>query len=172
EQLQREVKRIQLRLGLTVISVTHDQEEALLMSDRIAIMSEGRIEQIDTPTHIYRAPKNTFVAAFLGDSNFIRVARTEKGMRPVAEGTPADATCEGMVRPEDIRIVKGGERADISIEGTVQSIEFPGSAMRVAVKTEAGTIEARLHREDVAGLVEGGPVTIGWKAEDMVLFDR
>ena len=171
EQLQREVKRIQLSLGLTVISVTHDQEEALLMSDRVAIMSEGRIEQIDTPTRVYRAPKNAFVASFLGDSNFIKVAPTKHGMRPVAEDSADGRVRLAMVRPEDVRVVKPGEKAAVSIAGTVVSIEFPGSAMRMAVNTESGTIEARLHREDVSGLVEGGPVTIGWKADDMVLFD-
>ena len=172
EQLQREVKSIQLRLGLTVISVTHDQEEALLMSDRIAIMQEGRIEQIDTPTRIYRAPKNPFVASFLGDSNFIKVTGTGADVRPLTADATGSSAMQAMVRPEDIRVVKPGEAAEVSVTGTVQSIEFPGSAMRVTVRTEAGTIEARLHREDVEGLAEGGPVTFGWKADDMVLFDR
>ncbi|MGF7162416.1 putative spermidine/putrescine transport system ATP-binding protein [Rhodoligotrophos appendicifer] len=172
EQLQREVKRIQLRLGLTVISVTHDQEEALLMSDRIAIMSEGRIQQIDTPTRIYRAPKNRFVASFLGDSNFIMVSPVDGRMTPVEEGAAAHGARHAMVRPEDMRVVKPGEAAEVMVQGTVTSIEFPGSAMRVAVQTHAGSVEARLHREDTEGLSEGAPVTLGWKADDMVLFEE
>jgi len=78
----------------------------------------------------------------------------------------------GMVRPEDMRVVKPGEAAEVMVQGTVTSIEFPGSAMRVAVQTHAGPVEARLHREDTEGLAEGAPVTLGWKADDMVLFEE
>ncbi|WP_239025054.1 ABC transporter ATP-binding protein [Rhodoligotrophos defluvii] len=170
EQLQREVMRIQRSLGLTVISVTHDQEEALLMSDRIAIMADGAIQQIDSPQAIYRSPRNPFVAAFLGDSNFLRVCTAD--LKPVAEDKPDGASLrKAMIRPEDIHIVKPGTATDIMLAGSIRSIEFPGGALRVAVATDAGLFEARLHHSEVEGLGVGDAVTIGWRCDDMVLFD-
>jgi ABC-type Fe3+/spermidine/putrescine transport system ATPase subunit len=170
EQLQREVKRIQQALGVTVIYVTHDQEEALLMSDRIAIMAEGRIQQIGTPRAIYEGLCNPFVAAFLGESNFLHVVLLPDGRPVPVPAAHADAR-RAMVRPEDIRLLQPGETADIRIDGEVVSIEFPGGTMRMAVKTVVGRFDMRLHSSDAAGIEIGRTVSIGWAARDMVQFD-
>ena len=171
EQLQREVMRIQRSLGLTVISVTHDQEEALLMSDRIAIMADGAIQQIDSPQAIYRSPRTPFVASFLGDSNFLRVRSADLVPAPEA-ASDGSGLRKAMIRPEDIHIVSAGQSSDITLPGTIDSIEFPGGALRVAISTEAGLFEARLHHSEVEGLGRGSAVTIGWRRDDMVLFEE
>ncbi|MDR0808899.1 MAG: ABC transporter ATP-binding protein [Gemmobacter sp.] len=165
EQLQRQVKEIQQDLGITVIYVTHDQEEAMLMSDRVGIMAEGKLCQIGAPREIYEAPRTPFVAAFLGESNFLRVRRTVVGWEICQEnGT------EAMVRPEDLRLLAKGESAPLRLEGRVRQIEFPGGAMRLVAETAAGLFEMRLHRHEATGLRLGQQVVLGWSDRDMVLF--
>ena len=170
EQLQREIMRIQRSLGVTVISVTHDQEEALLMSNRIAIMEKGRIQQIAAPQEIYRSPRTPFVASFLGDSNFLFVDEGQKA--PVLlDRSAAPGLRRAMVRPEDIHIVRPEISADMTLTGRVTTIEFPGGPLRVSLETEAGPFDARLHYSEVEGVGIGDTVTIGWRRQDMVVFD-
>lgn len=165
EQLQREVKRIQKEMGITVVYVTHDQEEAMTMSDRIAIMSHGRIEQIDSPAHIYEHPRTPFVASFLGDSNFFSLIGDGLGPRG-AKGVQA------MVRPEDLRLLSPGESADHTIIAHVAQVEFPGAAMRLLANSQVGVIEARLHRHAARNLAQGEEIRLGWRDVDMVRFEE
>ncbi len=115
EQMQLEIKRIQKSLGLTIIYVTHDQEEALILSDRIAIMHEGRVHQIGTPDAVYERPDTPYVASFLGESNFLAgtIASTEGGTSLIrlpsgktlgapATALPVGARVQAMIRPEAI----------------------------------------------------------------------
>lgn len=143
QEMQLELKHMHDELGITFIYVTHDQEEALTMSDKIVVLSEGRIQQIGTPEDIYNEPQNAFVADFIGESNIFKGIMTGhmkvrfcggefKGMDDVAEGTLVDV----VVRPEDVIITKP---EDGVVEGEVVSVIFKG--MHYEVTVESGKYE-------------------------------
>ena len=119
KDMQIELKRIQQAMGITFIYVTHDQEEALAMSDTVVVMDEGKIQQIGTPEDIYNEPKNAFVADFIGESNII-----DGIMR--ADGEPVDV----VIRPEDVDIVPEGQG---QLKGTVTSVTFKGMQYDIIV---------------------------------------
>ncbi|MDO4572643.1 MAG: ABC transporter ATP-binding protein, partial [Clostridia bacterium] len=131
KEMQVELKRMQQRLGITFIYVTHDQEEALTMSDTIVVLKDGVIQQIGTPTDIYNEPKNPFVADFIGESNIIpgimlgdyRVQMNGVAYECVDAGFGRNVEVDAVVRPEDIDIIPAeGAR----VTGTVQSVVFMG----------------------------------------------
>ena len=143
QEMQIELKNMHKELGITFIFVTHDQEEALMMSDKIVVLSEGRIQQIGTPEDIYNEPQNAFVADFIGESNIFKGIMTGHmkvrfcggefmGMDDVAEGTLVDV----VVRPEDVIITKP---EDGVVEGEVVSVIFKG--MHYEVTVESGKYE-------------------------------
>ena len=143
KEMQLELKNMHDQLGITFIYVTHDQEEALTMSDKIVVLSEGKIQQIGTPEDIYNEPKNAFVADFIGESNIFKGIMTGHmkvrfcggefiGMDDVAEGTLVDV----VVRPEDVIITKP---EDGVVEGEVVSVIFKG--MHYEVTVESGKYE-------------------------------
>ena len=143
QEMQLELKHMHDELGITFIYVTHDQEEALTMSDKIVVLSEGRIQQIGTPEDIYNEPQNAFVADFIGESNIFKGIMTGHmkvrfcggefiGMDDVAEGTLVDV----VVRPEDVIIT---EPEDGVVEGEVVSVIFKG--MHYEVTVESGKYE-------------------------------
>lgn len=143
QEMQIELKHMHDELGITFIYVTHDQEEALTMSDKIVVLSEGRIQQIGTPEDIYNEPQNAFVADFIGESNIFKGIMTGHmkvrfcggefiGMDDVAEGTLVDV----VVRPEDV-IITNPE--DGIVEGEVVSVIFKG--MHYEVTVESGKYE-------------------------------
>lgn len=143
QEMQIELKHMHDELGVTFIYVTHDQEEALTMSDKIVVLSEGRIQQIGTPEDIYNEPQNAFVADFIGESNIFKGIMTGHmkvrfcggefiGMDDVPEGTLVDV----VVRPEDVIITKP---EDGIIEGEVVSVIFKG--MHYEVTVESGKYE-------------------------------
>ena len=137
EAMQDEIRQVQRRIGCTVIYVTHDQGEALAMSDRIVVMSNGRIEQIGTPAEIYDRPVNAFVAAFVGETNLLP-ARVREGALLLGEAQGAHRLPDGMaadwqgrvaLRPEHIRRASGGDdRPSISCE--IRDVAFHGSSVR------------------------------------------
>ena len=139
KEMQLELKSMHDRLGITFIYVTHDQEEALTMSDKIVVMSEGKIQQIGTPEDIYNEPKNAFVADFIGESNIFKGIMTGHmkvrfcggeftGMDDVAEGTLVDV----VVRPEDVILTNTEEG---TVVGEVTSVIFKGMHYEVAVES-------------------------------------
>ena len=139
KEMQLELKNMHDQLGITFIYVTHDQEEALTMSDKIVVMSEGKIQQIGTPEDIYNEPENAFVADFIGESNIFKGIMTGHmkvrfcggeftGMDDVAEGTLVDV----VVRPEDVIITPPEEG---TITGVVTSVIFKGMHYEVAVES-------------------------------------
>ena len=143
QEMQIELKHMHDELGITFIYVTHDQEEALTMSDKIVVLSEGRIQQIGTPEDIYNEPQNAFVADFIGESNIFKGIMTGHmkvrfcggefiGMDDVSEGTLVDV----VVRPEDVIITKP---EDGIVEGEVVSVIFKG--MHYEVTVESGKYE-------------------------------
>ena len=139
KEMQLELKSMHDRLGITFIYVTHDQEEALTMSDKIVVLSEGKIQQIGTPEDIYNEPKNAFVADFIGESNIFKGIMTGHmkvrfcggeftGMDDVAEGTLVDV----VVRPEDVILTNNEEG---TVVGEVTSVIFKGMHYEVAVES-------------------------------------
>ncbi len=140
EQLREEIRRIQLRLGITTVFVTHDQEEALAVSDRVAVMNAGGIEQIGSPEQLYTRPATPFVARFVGQSN--RVQGMASGAMvelyghpvPLLERAPGDGPVEVLVRPEDIQLSSTG------IPAVVLASSFLGSIRRTSVQLGDGTV--------------------------------
>ncbi len=141
-QLRDEIRRIQLRLGITTVFVTHDQEEALAVSDRIAVMSAGRIEQIGTPEDLYLRPATPGVAAFVGISSIVPgivSGRTVEvwGTELPLQGEAPDGHGEVFLRPENVRLVGAGEPG---VDAVVQESTFLGSFRRTLVRTTDGAM--------------------------------
>ncbi|MET8419916.1 ABC transporter ATP-binding protein [Streptomyces sp. NPDC005098] len=162
EQMQVELKAIQREVGITFVFVTHDQEEALTMSDRIAVFNQGRVEQIGTPAQIYERPATPFVAGFVGTSNLLTDDAAEQVVGD--RGTYS-------IRPEKIRVLKESAIADephhSSATGTVAEVVYLGDATRFLVDLDAGGRLAALQQnletssEDVAAF-RGSRVTLQW----------
>ena len=149
-ELQDELKRLHRRVGLTFIYVTHDQDEALSMSDRIVVMRDGRVVQQGSPTELYDRPATTFVADFLGKSNFLRgkveahapggFVLAHQGARIAQASADGEAPAVGTdvviaLRPEKVGIVRDGEAADNRLKGVVSEWNYFGSQFRLVVDT-------------------------------------
>jgi putative spermidine/putrescine transport system ATP-binding protein len=161
EEMQLELKAIQRELSerITFLYVTHDQDEALTMSDRIAVFSDGRIEQVGTPGEIYERPANEFVAGFVGTSNTI-----------VRDG------CTYMVRPEKIRLLGDDEQDPTAVRGVVREVVYLGSVTRYVVETDrADTLVVLRQNLDTSAekaLAERGRVVrLAWRAQDASVLD-
>jgi ABC-type Fe3+/spermidine/putrescine transport system ATPase subunit len=196
--MRYELKRLQHATGITTLYVTHDQEEALSMSDRIVVMNRGRIEQIGTPDAIYRRPRSAFVADFIGESNVVAAHVVERGReaarlrldglgveRTVAaarlpDALPADGRVALVVRAEHVRVVPppaaAGEAAGSgAIVATVAERSFLGAATRLYLKP--GTGGDTLMIADVSGgeagfAVPGAPVAVQWDDENAVVVPQ
>ena len=149
EQLQIEIKDIQRRLGISVLLVTHDQDEAMMMSDRIAVMHEGRIVQIGTPAELYLRPATAFVASFLGETNLVPAAGTREG-------------CILSIRPEKLKLLAPNETADGIIEGVIENSVFLGRHARTVVRTPGQTLVI----SGAAAQQPGAAVRLGWSHAD------
>ncbi|MCF0134382.1 MAG: ABC transporter ATP-binding protein, partial [Blautia sp.] len=144
KQMQTELKKIQQEVGITFIYVTHDQEEALSMSDTVVVMNNGEIQQIGSPTDIYNEPENRFVAGFIGESNIIEAVMVKDllvefdGFRfpCVDKGFPENEEVEVVLRPEDLDIV---DPDTAQIKGVVRNITFKGVHYEIMVETEQRT---------------------------------
>jgi ABC-type Fe3+/spermidine/putrescine transport system ATPase subunit len=172
QRLQIELTQIHRDVGTTFVYVTHDQEEAMAMADRIAVMSDGRIEQLGTPTEIYKRPASRFVADFIGDSNFFSanvtgdVATLADGTRvPCTPGRSGAATL--MVRPESIRLDPVGV-----LKGTVMHTSFLGSYVRVAVEIPGSDAPVMVALHDaVAVPAVGDTVGLSWTADTGIALE-
>jgi putative spermidine/putrescine transport system ATP-binding protein len=161
EEMQIELKTIQREVGITFIFVTHDQDEALTMSDRIAVFNEGRVEQIGTPAEIYERPATAFVAGFVGTSNVLDgdVAQAIAGDRQTF-----------TVRPEKIRMEERGTAAgegECSADGTVEDVVYLGVVTRYIVRLDAGprlvVVQQNLATSSMEALAaKGRQVTLVW----------
>jgi len=156
EALRGELRRLHRKGGMTFVLVTHDQDEALELSDRVAIINKGRLEQCDDPVTLYNAPKTRFVAEFLGKSNFIpvrklgvdgAVVRLQAGGVVLEHEQAGDATGAEAVlvlRPERIQIApEGAPVGPNAVRGVVEETSFRGAEISVTVRTEIGTLLAR-----------------------------
>jgi putative spermidine/putrescine transport system ATP-binding protein len=160
QEMQLELKSIQRELSeqITFIYVTHDQDEALTMSDRIAVFSHGRIEQIGTPGEIYERPVNEFVAAFVGTSNIVE----RNGRRY-------------LIRPERIRLLGDGEQDPAAVKGVISEVAYLGSVTRYIVATEAGeelvVLKQNFDVSAAGALAERGrSVRLAWLEADASLL--
>jgi spermidine/putrescine ABC transporter ATP-binding subunit len=178
QQMQLELRRIQRKLGATFLFVTHDQTEALAMSDRIAIMNEGRIVQLGTPREIYTRPASVFASDFIGQTNLLRgTVRTAVGAAVTLAVGGQSVTAESAaalapggaatlsIRPEAIRVLRDGAlpAGSTGLSGTVAEIVYLGSSVRVAVASGELVIWSELRDEEASGLEVGAPVRAVWK---------
>ncbi len=161
-QLREEIRRIQIMIGITTLFVTHDQEEALAMGDRVGVMSQGRLEQIAAPAELYDAPRTGFVAEFVGLTNRIPGqtdgdAVVVHGHRiPLLPGATDRGSVVALVRPENIRLAVDGDGT-----GRVLAVSFLGSLCRAQVALPDETIVvAQVSAADSAGLIPGAAVRV------------
>jgi len=183
EQMQVEIKRIHRTVGTTIVYVTHDQSEALTMSDIVVVMHQSRIAQVGSPRELYDAPANVFVADFLGDSNLISVTvrdgkagsilvETQDGhalevaRHEAAPQTGAKAAL--LIRPEEILLtpVRGPEPDRQILSGTISDISYHGDSYRVIVANgSGGNLRATIPRAAGLSFEPGQPVTLSWRAD-------
>jgi putative spermidine/putrescine transport system ATP-binding protein len=184
EQLQIEIKEIQRRVGISVLLVTHDQDEAMMMSDRIAVMTEGEIVQIGSPSDVYLHPVTPFVAGFLGETNLLpgtcrgvdgndvvvqfRNGELGRARIPRFGGKPAPGDpVLASIRPERMRILKPEDAADSCIEGKVVSCAFLGRHARYVIHAEnQAVVVSTTDWSQTSALAAGTPVRLGWRSED------
>ena len=160
KEMQQELKYIQQEVGITFIFVTHDQEEALTMSDRIVVMNHGVIQQVGSPTDIYNEPENAFVADFIGESNIIdgvmledrKVEFCDREFECVDSGFGHNAPVDVVIRPEDLRLVYAG---DGLLQGVVESIVFKGVHYEMMVRTEHFTFTVHSTMAEPVGKTVG-----------------
>jgi putative spermidine/putrescine transport system ATP-binding protein len=160
-QLRDEIRRVQLEVGTTTLFVTHDQEEALAIADRVGVMRAGKIEQIAPPEELYTAPATQFVAEFVGLTN--RLAATVTGgvasvagtSLPTLDGSLKDGTGVALVRPESIHI-----KPDAQGNGTVVTSSFLGAISRLTIDTGGMTLTSQIPRTSVEGLAPGDRVAV------------
>jgi spermidine/putrescine ABC transporter ATP-binding subunit len=182
EEMQLEIKHIQESTHITTIYVTHDQEEALTMSDRIAVMNAGRVEQVGTPRELYEQPVSPFVADFIGESNFMS-GRIERGdgryylvmpdgwriVIPAADNAQPGEQVSIALRPE--RIVIGDGSGDNVVQGTIEEIIYVGEATKFRVVSEHGyslTVKQPSRLETMRWR-RGDRVRLSWNAADAVI---
>jgi putative spermidine/putrescine transport system ATP-binding protein len=173
DELRNEIKRIQRQLSITTIYVTHDQEEAMALSDRVVVMSKGVMEQVGPPFQIYNFPETAFVASFVGKLNRIDGNVVDSGLGTVRSGVvslrttsefqaPSGAAVTLMVRPEELEL---GESEENQVQGVVESINFLGAIVRVRLDTPTGQLTADLFNERLLKLPEvGDTVTMSFPA--------
>jgi len=182
QRMQIELKRIQKRVGTTFIYVTHDQGEALTMSQRVAVMHKGEIQQVGSPNEIYERPSNTFVAQFIGETNLIEGACSATGLFEATKvpnlhaidvtgcaiEDPRGKKVALMIRPEKISVGKELENLDLLLDGIVQDIIYQGSiAIVVLGLTDEMTIKAQVQPgSKLSGVNAGDKVDVGWNISD------
>ncbi|PZW41155.1 ABC transporter ATP-binding protein [Pseudomonas sp. URMO17WK12:I2] len=187
EHMQMEIKHIHQRLGVTVVYVTHDQSEALTMSDRVAVFHQGEIQQIAPPRELYEAPCNTFVAQFIGENNrfagelvardgdscTVQLGRGEKVQAlAVNVGQPGDAVSLS-IRPERIRLNNAAEGCDNRFSGRVSEFIYLGDHVRVRLEVCGKTdffVKQPIAELD-PGLAVGDVIPLGWQVEHVRALD-
>ena len=181
EQLQYEIRRIQRQLGVTVLCVTHDQTEAMAMSDRVAVFRAGRIEQVASPEVLYEEPQRPFVASFIGENNLLkgRILSVERGVCQVEVGEqrvqaahisdlPPGAETLVAIRPERVNIAPLSMRYSNEFDAQVEDISFLGDHLRVrlAVCGHSDFIAKIPNIVGQGGILPGDSVRVGWGALD------
>ena len=183
QHMRAELRAIQKRTGVTFIYITHDQGEALTMSDRVGVMSAGVIEQVGTPSEVYGAPSTAFVATFVGENNPFRgrvvrsddryaVLDTRFGELRATNGTRLSNGDEALlfVRPERCALVEGGPAPDNVFESTVTRLDLEGAYYNLFVRNEGNrdTVVHLTNNQEVSALAPGTTVRIGFRADEAV----
>lgn len=187
QRMQAEIRSLQRRIGITAIFVTHDQGEAMAMSDRIAVINHGRIEQIGTPNELYERPSTRFVASFIGESNLlacVAAGQVDALTQVRLEGGHLVLSCAAiapesetllLVRPEKISL-DAAERSFArrnSFRGQVREAVYLGDAVSYAVETAAGLLKAKVTtRADQRVYAHGDVVWANWAPDDSILLQR
>ena len=165
-QLRDQIRKIQLEVGITTLFVTHDQEEALAIADRVGVMKEGRLEQLAPPTDVYSRPATSFVAEFVGLSNRLtgEVSGGQVTVRgctlPLMEAGVADGRVVALVRPEAVTLASHTSVESGPLVGTVIAVTFLGATSRVTVDLGDITIMAQLQTSDASALPAGSRVAL------------
>jgi len=183
EEMRREIRALQRKLGLTVVFVTHDQEEALTMADRVVVMNQGRIEQVGAPDEIYERPASRFVLDFVGQTNFLRVERDGASFRLAGSALAASGprlAGQGpqlAVRPERLRLAGGDDEsangAVNRIAGRIDEIAYEGALVTLGVALADGQ-RLSLRSANLgtgARPALGQAVTVTWRPEDSLLIE-
>lgn len=186
EHMQLEIKRLHHELNITMLYVTHDQTEALTMSDRVAVFNDGKIQQVGTPEQMYGSPSNKFVAGFMGENNSLnaKVMKTQRGKQVLVhledfgaemlvtstEPREVGQHVKVMVRPENVHVVKRG--TSNSFTSKITDTIYHGDHLRLVFGTDAdGSLTTRVRHHDVSErLREGAEVALSWKAGDAIVF--
>ncbi|MFN3005072.1 ABC transporter ATP-binding protein [Mycolicibacterium wolinskyi] len=174
ERMQLEVRRIHRDLGVTIVFVTHDQQEALTMSDRIAVMNNGRIEQVGTPEELYESPASFYVATFLGESNVLTgscsggVLTTSGGSR-LRVPAGVDGLARLVIRPERIVVDSESDSRAASFSASVAEVVYLGTDRRLVANTPDGEFVARIPASGTT-YRPGDSITLSWAADDACLF--
>lgn len=171
--MRMEIKRIQRQLGITTVFVTHDQEECFSISDKVAVMNKGVIEQYDSPEEIYKNPKTEFVARFIGFENFIDLTKEREMIYEATNGARFNTIrsteknrVKATIRPDDIEIVSTTE-SDNTVKGTVRVRTFLGKSYQYEVETALGSLLVNDENSDV--YQSGDEVTLYFAPEKIIL---
>ncbi len=159
EQMQVELKVLQRQFNITFIYVTHDQQEALSMSDRIAVFNEGNIEQVDTPANIYLSPKSSFIANFVGTTNVINKDIASNNFK---------LTKSFSIRPENISIIKSDKNYDYNCSGSVIESQFQGSLYKIILQT---SFNQQFIINSKQPYEINSNIKFGWFEKDIIIFD-
>jgi spermidine/putrescine transport system ATP-binding protein len=178
KEMQLELKRIQHEVEITFVHVTHDQEEAMTMADRIVIMNGGHIEQVGTPSELYESPRTAFVAGFLGVSNLLDGEVMGEGTVKLTDGTIVRVPSEALnrtgfvqigVRPEKLRI---GAEEENSLTGTVTESAYIGVSTQYILDTSAGPVTVYVQNDRSGGQVATGErLMLSWSPESTFVVD-
>ena len=179
KRMQIELKQLHREVGGTFIYVTHDQEEAITMSDRIAVMHEGRIVQFDPVAEVYRRPANRFVAEFIGEANVLEGVVEAGGVRcgPLLVRACVDGRRDGdpvlvVVRPERVRVGVDAQGADTAFDLNVTDVVFTGPTMRVLGRIGESRLQV-VTSQEIPPLSGGAEdVRVGWDAADTLIMSR
>ena len=173
-KMRVEIRRLQQKFGFTAIYVTHDQEECFAISDKVAIMNHGVIEQMDTPSAIYNHPKTEFIVRFVGFENFLNLKKdgenylAEDGTRIQVTEKKDGEQFKACIRPEDIQIVPEGESAVNPLSGEIVVSTFLGKRHQYNVRTAIGELEVSTDQECVYGV--GDQVTLSLTPNKIILL--
>ncbi len=181
--LREEIRALQRELGITTIYVTHDQEEALSMSDRVVVMNEGRVEQIGTPFEIYNYPKSRFVASFVGTLNIVEATVVDPEHGRIAIDGQEIATTKGVIdaRPGEVRsialrpeaiLLNGAGEGRNAMQGKIDDVSFLGAVVRIRVRFAESVISLDIFNSTVTQPpARGETVTVSFMPDDVLVLD-